>query len=268
MAAIVARQDEATALAGLRQAMASPGDAAAAGESAYVQIAERLRRAIVTGALRHGERLPTEATLAAEFGVSRGTAREAVRMLGAQGLIVATKGARGGTFVTRPSLELPARLLQANISLLADLDDITLDELLEARRLIEVPAARLAARRRSEDDLARLDRSIPDDATVYGEDERFAANAGFHTTLLAASGNALLEVAALPVFTVLQTSLARSELGTRFARRIDADHREITYAIARADEPGAGEAMEAHLAYLQPHYRRVWRLAREHRPRA
>jgi DNA-binding GntR family transcriptional regulator len=82
---------------------------------------------------------------------------------------------------------------------------------------------------------------------------------------MAASGNALLEVAALPIFTVLQTSLARSGLGTRFARRIDADHREITDAIGRADEDGAGEAMDAHLDYLAPHYRRVWRLARERR---
>ena len=268
MTAIVARQDEAAALAGLRHAMGSPGGGAAAGESAYAQIAERLRRAILTGTLRHGERLPTEATLAAEFGVSRGTAREAVRMLSAQGLLVATKGARGGTYVTRPSLDLPSQLLQANISLLAELDDITLDELLEARRLIEVPAARLAARRRSEDDIALLEGSIPDDASGQGESERFAVNAGFHTTLLAASGNALLEAAALPLFTVLQTSLARSKLGAGFARRIDADHVEITDAIARADEPGAGEAMEAHLTYLQPHYRRVWRLARERRPRA
>ena len=83
---------------------------------------------------------------------------------------------------------------------------------------------------------------------------------------MAASGNALLEVAALPVFAVLQTSLARSGLGARFSRRIDADHREITDAIARGDEDAAGEAMDAHLSYLQPHYRRVWRLARERRP--
>jgi GntR family transcriptional repressor for pyruvate dehydrogenase complex len=265
------RQDEAAALAGLRRALGrsdAAAGAAAVPASAYEQIADRLRELILTGALHHGVRLPTETTLAAEFGVSRATVREAVRMLGAQGLVVATKGARGGTYVTRPSLDFASRLLQANVALLAELDDITLQELLEARRLIEVPAARLAARRRSEDDLARLVGSIPDDAREQGATHRFSVNAGFHTNLMAASGNALLEVAALPVFTVLQTSLARSGLGASFARRIDADHREITDAIARADEDGAGEAMDAHLTYLQPHYRRVWRLARERRPRA
>jgi GntR family transcriptional regulator, transcriptional repressor for pyruvate dehydrogenase complex len=265
------RQDDAAALAALRHALGRrrgrlldvPG-----APSAYEQIAERLQELVLSGLLQEGTRLPTEATLAAEFGVSRATVREAVRMLGAQGLVLATKGARGGTYVTRPSLDFASRLLQANVALLTEIDDITLEELLEARRLIEVPAARLAARRRTEEELARLAEVIPDDQSVHGAGERFGVNAGFHTLLMATSGNALLEVAALPIFTVLQTSLARSGLGTGFARRIDADHREIADAIARADEDGAGEAMDAHLDFLQPHYRRVWRRARERRPRA
>jgi DNA-binding FadR family transcriptional regulator len=260
------RQDEVAALAALRLALAvDAGHAGAGAGSAYERIADRLRELVLTGALRHGERLPTEATLAAEFGVSRATVREAVRMLAAQGLVVATKGARGGTYVTRPSLDYASRLLQANVALLADLDDITLEELLEARRLIEVPAARLAASRRTLEDVARLRDSIPDEAAGHGASERFGVNAGFHTSVMAASGNALLEVAALPVFAVLQTSLARSGLGVRFARRIDADHDEIADAIGRGDGDGAAEAMEAHLGYLQPHYRRVWRLARGRR---
>lgn len=262
------RQDETAALAALRRALAvdaAPSRGVAAAGSAYERIAERLRDLVLTGVLRHGERLPTEATLAAEFGVSRATVREAVRMLAAQGLVVATKGARGGTYVTRPSLDYASQLLQANVALLADLDDITLEELLEARRLLEVPAARLAARRRTVDDVVRLRDAIPDEAMGHGAGERFSANAGFHTSVMAASGNALLEVAALPVFAVLQTSLARSGLGARFARRIDADHEEIADAIGRGDGDGAAEAMETHLAYLQPHYRRVWRLARGRR---
>lgn len=264
------RKDDAAALLGLRLALADHRLGTSAGDSpasAYEQIAETLRTLVLSGALAHGARLPTEATLAAEFGVSRATAREAIRMLGAQGLIVAVKGAHGGTYVTRPSLDFASQLLQANVSLLADLDDITLDELLEARRLIEVPAARLAARRRTEHDLVRLGGAISDDVHEGGENERFLVNAGFHTNVMAASGNALLEVAALPVYTVLQKSLARSGLDAGFSRRIDTDHRGITDAIARGDEDGAGQAMDEHLTYLTPHYRRVWRLARERRPR-
>jgi DNA-binding FadR family transcriptional regulator len=271
MTPVPARQDERAALEGLRRALAGDGVGTEPprphARKAYQHVAEQLRRLILTGALQHGERLPTESTLAAEFGVSRATVREALRMLAAQGLVVATKGAKGGTYVTRPSLDYASNLLRANVALLAEMDDITLEQLLEARRVIEVPAARLAARRRVDGDLRRLEASIADDARPHGTDERYRANTGFHTSLMAASGNALLEVSALPVFAVLQTSLARSRLGARFARRIEADHRVITDAIARGDEDGAEQAMGAHLDYLQPHYRRVWRLAREQAPR-
>lgn len=257
------RQDEQAALTGLRGALAR-ADAAESGGTgkAYAHVADTLRGLVVSGALRHGDRLPTESTLAAEFGVSRATAREALRILAAEGLVVATKGAQGGTYVTRPSLDFAARLLKTNVALLADLDDITLDVLLEARRLIEVPAARLAARRRTDGNLVSLESSIPDDAGLRTAEARFASNAGFHTSLMAASGNPLLEVSALPIFAVLQTSLSRSRLGNGFDRRIDTEHREITDAIARGDEDGAEQAMAAHLDYLQPHYRRVWRRAR------
>ena len=67
---------------------------------------------------------------------------------------------------------------------------------LEARRVIELPAARLAARRRVDGDLRRLEAASADDARPHGTDERYRGNTGFHTSLMAASGNALLEVAA------------------------------------------------------------------------
>jgi DNA-binding FadR family transcriptional regulator len=265
----VARQDEAAALAGLRQALGHGGPAPHGdGTSAYEQVARRLRTLIVDGRLRTGARLPTEASLASELGVSRATVREALRILAAEGLLVATRGARGGTYVTRPSLDFASRLLQTNVALLAELDDITLEELLEARELIEIPAARLAARRRGDEDLDRLAAAIPDDAGPRSADARWAANAGFHASLVDAAGNALLAVSALPVFTVLQTGLARASLSTAFDRRIDADHRAIADAIARRDEDGAGEAMASHLAYLRPHYRRVWRVTQQETRRA
>lgn len=265
-------RDEQDALEGLRRALAQGGDGQRLPlqrvRKAYEQIADQLRSLVVSGALRQGERLPTETSLAEELGVSRATVREALRILAAEGLVVVTRGARGGAYVTRPSLDYASRLLQTNVALLAELDAITLEELLEARALIEVPAARLAARRSGREQLERLEAAIPDDAGPGTAEARFTSNAGFHTSLMAASGNALLEVAAVPIFAVLQTSLARSSLGTAFDRRIDADHRRITDAIARGDEDDAEAAMLAHLAYLRPHYRRVWRRARATAPHA
>ena len=111
----------------------------------YEQVADQLRDLILSGTLERGARLPNETVLAAEFGVSRATVREALRSLAAQDLIRTAKGAGGGSYVTLPTVDRISESLTANIGLLSDARDLTLDELIEARMLIEVPVARLAA---------------------------------------------------------------------------------------------------------------------------
>jgi len=122
----------------------------------YELVAERLRDRVVHGDLRPGERLPNEAALATDFGVSRATVREALRVLAAQNLIRTSKGAGGGSYVTLPSVGHISESLRSGIGLLASVDDVTLDELLEARELLEIPAARAAAGRRDEEHLAAM----------------------------------------------------------------------------------------------------------------
>ena len=226
---------------------------------AYEQIAAVLRGRVVAGELEPGHRLPTETMLATEFGVSRATVREALRQLDAQSLIRTSKGATGGSYVTLPSAGHLSASLRSGIGLLADAQDVTLDELLEARELLEVPAARLAARRRQEHDLERLRAAIPCRPLELGAQEQFAHNADFHSVVLEASGNILLAIAAQPVFDVLQTRLARSTLGSRFHRTINTHHRAIAAAIEAGDEVTAGGEMLAHVEYLRPFYEKAWR---------
>ena len=226
---------------------------------AYEQIAAVLRGRVVAGELEPGHRLPTETMLATEFGVSRATVREALRQLDAQSLIRTSKGATGGSYVTLPSAGHLSASLRSGIGLLADAHDVSLDELLEARELLEVPAARLAARRRQEHDLERLRAAIPGRPLELGAQEQFAHNADFHSVVLEASGNVLLAIAAQPVFDVLQTRLARSTLGSRFHRTINTHHRAIAAAIEAGDEVTAGGEMLAHVEYLRPFYEKAWR---------
>jgi len=229
---------------------------------AYEQIAAVLRGRVVAGELEPGERLPTEMMLATEFGVSRATVREALRQLDAQSLIRTSKGATGGSYVTLPSAGHLSASLRSGIGLLTDAQDVSLDDLLEARELLEVPAARLAARRRRESDLERLRAAIPGNPLELGPQDQFAHNAEFHSVVLEASGNVLLAIAAQPVFDVLQTRLARSTLGSRFHRTINAHHRDIAAAIEAGDEDAAGGEMHAHVEYLRPFYEKAWRRMR------
>jgi DNA-binding FadR family transcriptional regulator len=229
---------------------------------AYELIAERLRERVIVGDLQPGERLPNESTLATDFGVSRATVREALRVLAAQNLIRTAKGAGGGSYVTLPSVDGVSAFVQSSISLLADADDVTLEELLEARELLEVPAARLAAARRSEEELERLREAIPDEPLRLGTQRQFVYNQDFHLAVIDGSRNALLTIAAAPVFAVLQRNLARSKLGARFHRTINEHHRGIAAAIEAGDADRAGDEMYGHLEWLRPYYERAWRRAR------
>lgn len=118
----------------------------------YEQVYDQLRELIMRGELARDQRLPNEAVLAREFGVSRGTVREALRVLAAQNLIRTAKGAGGGSFVTLPTVDHVSEFLQANIRLLNESREVSAEEMLEARELLESFAARMAARRRSETD--------------------------------------------------------------------------------------------------------------------
>jgi DNA-binding FadR family transcriptional regulator len=226
----------------------------------HEQVADQLRDLIGRGVLRPGDRLPTETALARELDVSRGSVREALRVLSAQRLIRTTKGATGGSFVTVPRVDHISEFIGSTLALLTESEDISLEELLEARELLEVPAARLAAERRGFD-LERLGQVVPEEPHRLPIDEQFAYNKEFHVALVEAAGNALLRIAAEPIFSILQTHLSRSVLKPSFHRTVNAHHREIGGAVIAADADAAAELMLAHLDFLRPAYELAWRKA-------
>jgi DNA-binding FadR family transcriptional regulator len=228
-------------------------------------VAEQLRLRVVDGTLEPGSRLPNEEVLAREFGVSRATLREALRLLGAENLIRTAKGAGGGSFVTVPSADHLSESLRSGLGRLAHAEHVTLEELLEARELLEVPAARLAARRRAEEDVERLRESIPSEPLRLGTQEQFVYNRDFHAVVIESCGNTMLSIAAQPIFQVLQTHLSRSKLGRDWHRSINEHHRSIAAAIEAGDEDAAGEQMYDHLEYLRPFYEKAWRSVRRAR---
>ncbi len=225
---------------------------------AYEQVADQIQHLIVSGVLSRGDRLPSEAELARQCGVSRTTVREALRLLAAQNLIRTEKGASGGSFVTLPSVTHIFEFLHSSIGVLTSAHDVTLEEFLEARELLEVPAARRAAERQDHKSLKHIHQSIPELSNDLDTEEQFKYNKGFHSAIVEAAGNTLIMIAAQPVFSVLQTNLARSALGEEFHRAINAHHVEIAEAIDRGDGDAAGDLMHEHLTYLRPYYERVW----------
>ena len=118
--------------------------------AAGAQVVEHVRREIEAGRLGPGDRLPPERELALKMGVSRPSLRSGLRTLQAMGIITSRRGA--GTFI----VEGPPHLGKAPLEFLAALHGFTLDQMYEARRMLEVGSAGLAAERATGDHMAGM----------------------------------------------------------------------------------------------------------------
>ena len=228
---------------------------------AYQVLAEALRARILSRELEPGQRLPVEPDLSAEYGVSRSTVREALRVLASQNLVTTSRGVAGGSFIATPKPDQISDYLEASLGMLALSDGLTVDALLEARELLEVPASGLAASRRSDAQVEELRGTLYDPATVDPA-TLFEHNRMFHAVLLRASGNPLVEVLARPVFRVLNERFVRERAPTPFWSEVDRDHREIFAAVLAGDADAAQAATHAHLRNLRPTYVRIDRSRR------
>lgn len=221
---------------------------------AYRAISHSIRDDILARRLVPGDRLPIENDLAERFGVSRSTVREALRELASQNLVETTRGATGGTFVVAPSTDMLAKSLTIGIEMLAGSADLRVEEMLEAREMLEVPAARLATTRGSGEQLTSIDTYVKSRHPAGIEDRDLIANWNFHTLVVRAANNPLLELMAQPIFHVLQTRFAQIRASASFKQRVDEDHRAIADAILSGNAEKASAVMLDHLAYLRPFY--------------
>jgi GntR family transcriptional repressor for pyruvate dehydrogenase complex len=215
-------------------------------ERLYQEIVDQIQQQILSGELRPGDQIPAERELADRFGVSRTAVREAIKSLTEKGLIEVYVGR--GTFVTNLS---PDRVVESMTLLLRN-EQGNLQVLEEARELLEVQAARLAAQRRSEEHVARL-RAI----TAEMEEQRSVSarlmdeDKEFHTEVARATGNPVLALMSETIVGVLRgerrsrNACDDARLGTVFA-----GHRKIVEAIADGDGDRAAQAMREHLAFV------------------
>ncbi len=193
-----------------------------------------LRSAIETGKLPVGTRLDSEASLAQRFGVSRTMVREALRSLGSLGLTATQTGK--GTFVIADQAVADLRLGKYSGR-----------QLLEARPHIEIPAAGLAAQRRTPEDLEGL-REILEAMEAEEELPQWVAlNSEFHARIARASGNGVFSA----MLADIDDAMARQSntLNLVLDRRHDSgvEHAAIFAAIERGSSDEATLAMMLHL---------------------
>jgi GntR family transcriptional repressor for pyruvate dehydrogenase complex len=220
------------------------------------RVAAELQRLILAEELAFGDRLPTEPELCRHFGVSRTVIREAVRSLASKGLLDVRQG--GGTTVRFPDVAQASELL--TIMLRSSGGD-AFRLVHEVRTLLEVEIAGLAAERRTEADLATLDRRLEETGTDLADDAWARADVELHQAVAMATHN--------PLYPVLLNSMAEMLMELRItaarledtAQRAHRYHERIVAAIAAGDRRAARRAMREHMAEASATYRKA-RLAR------
>jgi GntR family transcriptional repressor for pyruvate dehydrogenase complex len=213
--------------------------------AAGTQIVEHVRREIEAGRLGPGDRLPPERELARKMGVSRPSLRSGLRSLQAMGVITARRGA--GTFL----VEGPPRLGKASLEFLAALHGFTLDQMYEARRMLEVGAAGLAAERATGEHLVAMADEITGLFASLEEPQAFLRHdLGFHRAGAAGSGNPI--VAAI-VGTLAEIIWETGRINMEgFGLRESAEtHRRIYEAIRGRSPERARREMTEHLEHAR-----------------
>lgn len=215
-------------------------------------LAERLHKQIVDGAYAPGSPLPTERELVATTGLSRGSVREALRILEARGLVRTRPGRYGGTVVAEPSDEF----LGSHIHAFAKVRGVPLHALVEARQALEPMIAYLAAKNRSDEDLAelqaisaRMDAAADDDVPGF-----LAENAHWHSALAVASHNDLLRAFTASISALMLDVSSIENFASHDVRQlVTTAHRRILQAIESQDADAARRRSERDIEAYAKH---------------
>jgi len=204
----------------------------------------RIRDRIAAGDLAQGDRLAPEAELAELLGVSRNSRRDAVRALIQANVLDVRRG--DGTYVT----SLEPQLLLSGLAFVMDLmQDRTVLELFEVRRLLEPAATGVAACRITDDSLAGLRELLDAMRKSTTAEELITLDVEFHRSIVAASGNQTLVSLLEALFT--RTARARVWRGIWDRAALDwtyAQHELIVDALAARDAALATAAATVHVA--------------------
>ncbi|MCL6450954.1 MAG: FadR family transcriptional regulator [Acetobacteraceae bacterium] len=212
-------------------------------------IIEQVKRLVLDGKLRPGDRLPSERELGEKFSVGRTSIREALKALASIGLI---KRTREGTFVNDETV------LKEPLAFQLLLKRTTVEEVFETRKLFEVGLAELAARRITDEDLeVMLEALQGDDA---GVDAFVRSDVAFHQAIADAAQNAVLHELYVAVRELLFQSHSfyeafqdqeQQDRVRRIINQARADHRQLIEAFRAQDAAMARQIMYDHLDNIE-----------------
>lgn len=211
----------------------------------YDVLANRLRDSILRREIAEGEPLPTERELVTQTGLSRGSVREALRILAVEGLLRTTHGRLGGNIVTLPGNESMATAIDRFVRGRR----LPLRALQETREILEPSLARLAAERCTSAGLEEIQSLHHALITAAGDFEKFSQlNIKWHNAIARASGNELLAAVLFSVSYGVAVATTVKEYDTAETRaQVIHIHGLINQAIESRNPDLAERRMRQHI---------------------
>ncbi|MFN2578200.1 MAG: FadR/GntR family transcriptional regulator [Pyrinomonadaceae bacterium] len=210
------------------------------------QVVIQVRDMIREGKLRPGDRLPPERELSKRLGISRASLRHGLRFLAAIGVLTSRHGS--GTYIA----DGPPALDSEPLRMMAELHRFTPNEMFEARKLLEVGLADLAARNASDEHLAVMSEEVAEMyATLDDPQEYLVHDIRFHRAIAAASGNQILAALMNMVSTAMYEQRSATVARATDLKESAEFHRKIYRLIRAGKSDEARAAMNEHLDRAQ-----------------
>ena len=210
-------------------------------KKSYQHVVEQIQTAIMEGDLKQGDRLPSEMKLKESFDTSRGTVREALRVLEQKGLIRITTGVKGGAVIQAANTEA----MSDSMALLIRHKNVSLPHLGEFRELLEGHAAKQAARLASKEDIQTLKSLLSEieaiiEAGPTGWESFHRLDACFHQELARIGKNPLIQANLATIHENIHTYFHQY---LPFSRELlDEDYQDLCRIMAAVEKQDGGEA--------------------------
>lgn len=219
---------------------------------------ERFEALILSGKFRPGDRVPSERDLGVLFGISRPVVHEGLRTLESRGLVTieSRKGVRVNDYRREGSIEMLLSILNFTGG---KLSPSLFNGVLEMRLLFEVETAGLAAKRRSQENLAELRASLDRERSPGPLAARTVADIdfGFHISIAIASGNEIYPLLMNSFRRIYQDILEAFYADESVIGPVFSFHGRIVEAVERRDEAGSRAAMLELLRFSETNLRRI-----------
>ena len=208
------------------------------------EIEDQIRSAILSGKVRPGSRLPSENELCNLFNTSRITVREALRTLERDGLLEIKSGVKGGSYVRELNISPAVRY----IGQLLKFKKVTMENLTEARLVIEPEIGKMAALKATEHDINLMEEALREQSQILEERRRSTeTNIKFHRIISASCKNPILSFLNDTFLTLLQEKASTLSVDLDERRLIVQQHFRIFESIKSKDPDKAYMALREHI---------------------